>query len=298
MKRKLEGESSLELLLDTICNTFGGVIFMAILVVILVQMTSKSVAVDSPPPDQQALTALEGRRGKMQAQLNTLRRAVQQHSRLMDDLTDAESRKLLEDLKRKQAGRDQMLDDRSQAWGEVSQAQIKTNEISEQLKRLSDASEAARQALASAEQTLQQEVAKRSQTARYSMLRPATKGDYALAVRFGRLYQLQKIGPDGNFSINTVDCELKKIGGRDSIVLKASGGRPLASNATPAIGGVLAEADKNLHHLAVFVWPDSFQYFAALRAAFVAAGFEYRLDPMRDEDPLTVGAQTAPVEVQ
>ena len=34
-------ESSLELLLDTICNTFGGVLFISILVVIMVNLSTK-----------------------------------------------------------------------------------------------------------------------------------------------------------------------------------------------------------------------------------------------------------------
>ena len=41
-------ESSLDLLLDTICNTFGGVVFIAILVVIMVNLTSDSVTLTPP----------------------------------------------------------------------------------------------------------------------------------------------------------------------------------------------------------------------------------------------------------
>ena len=39
MSRRRAGDSSLELLLDTICNTFGGVLFLAILVSLLLKST-------------------------------------------------------------------------------------------------------------------------------------------------------------------------------------------------------------------------------------------------------------------
>lgn len=41
-RRRTTSADSLELLLDTICNTFGGVLFIAILVVILLRMTGES----------------------------------------------------------------------------------------------------------------------------------------------------------------------------------------------------------------------------------------------------------------
>ena len=40
-RRRSRKQDSLELLLDTICNTFGGVLFIAILVVMLLQQTGR-----------------------------------------------------------------------------------------------------------------------------------------------------------------------------------------------------------------------------------------------------------------
>jgi len=42
-RRRNTTEDSLELLLDTMCNMFGGIILMALLVVLQTQMTAKSV---------------------------------------------------------------------------------------------------------------------------------------------------------------------------------------------------------------------------------------------------------------
>lgn len=43
-RRRLQASDSLELLLDTLCNTFGGVLFIAILVVVLLQLSSNGSA--------------------------------------------------------------------------------------------------------------------------------------------------------------------------------------------------------------------------------------------------------------
>ena len=42
MKKSRDFESSLELLLDTMCNSFGGVMFIAISLIIVLTMTQKA----------------------------------------------------------------------------------------------------------------------------------------------------------------------------------------------------------------------------------------------------------------
>ncbi|MEO8166385.1 MAG: hypothetical protein ABI619_13420, partial [Betaproteobacteria bacterium] len=64
-RRTNTDDSSLELLLDTICNTFGGILFISMLVVILLNMTSEAVE-DSPPSPKTQLELLEAERKKRQ----------------------------------------------------------------------------------------------------------------------------------------------------------------------------------------------------------------------------------------
>ena len=61
MSRKRPDESnsaSLDLLLDTICNTFGGVLFVSMLVVILLNMSAAEVS-DEPPSASAAEKLIE-----------------------------------------------------------------------------------------------------------------------------------------------------------------------------------------------------------------------------------------------
>ncbi len=64
--------SSLELLLDTICNTFGGIVFVSLLVVILVNMSSRETADTPPEPVTQAEML------KKQTELESLRQDLKE----------------------------------------------------------------------------------------------------------------------------------------------------------------------------------------------------------------------------
>ncbi len=56
MGRKKQVETSLELFLDTICNTFGGILFIAILVTILIRLSSEKIQeLESESPSSRAL---------------------------------------------------------------------------------------------------------------------------------------------------------------------------------------------------------------------------------------------------
>ncbi len=297
MSRTRPSESSLELLLDTICNTFGGVIFLAILVVILVQMTTRAEVTDSPAPSQAELAELEEQRSENQATLDALRDAAVQREQLIKQFAKPENRDLLRQLHRAQSSRDKLTDDRSKSLGHVSRTQMKVNEITEALKRMARAIDKARQALADAEEALQKETASRTRTARHSVLRSTTKNQMVLCLRYGRLYQTLKRVP-GGFDLNTADCERSRQGSKLFLVLKPSGGKPVKGNTQALLNAVLSDYDKNTHYLAVPVWPDSFEEFALLRDAMVRSGFDYDLKPMPKEGKIIIGSATGPVDVQ
>ena len=89
-------ESSLELLLDTICNTFGGVLFISILVVILVNMSSE--AVSTTPPDeisQSELIQMETQLQQSQERMQKLRRAIELQKDIEKKFVEPETKDLV-----------------------------------------------------------------------------------------------------------------------------------------------------------------------------------------------------------
>jgi hypothetical protein len=73
-RRKRTADSSLELLLDTICNTFGGVLFLAILICVLLRMASplEQLVAEHDRTTPEEMQALELQLDALVAEIETL----------------------------------------------------------------------------------------------------------------------------------------------------------------------------------------------------------------------------------
>ena len=297
MSRKRQQESSLELLLDTICNTFGGVIFLAILVVILVQMTSKSESAQSPSKSAKELKDIEEKRADAHAKLERLRQAAAQRNAMMDQFAKPENRELLNRVQELQGVLNNHTKERSSVWGQTGQSQISANEVAEELRKLDEDLANARVALAAAKEELEREKQNRSKEGGdFSKLRATTKSEIALFLRYGRLYHMTKRGASGQFEFNDADCEQRGGGAVIEVVPKPGAGGPIDAAAADRS---VAEYDKDTYYLAVFVWPDTFDQFNLLKDAMVRAGIEYRLEPLPEDGQVFISQQAAgPTQVQ
>lgn len=107
MRRKPAPTDSLELLLDTICNTFGGILFIAILVVLLLQMTPGS----SQESDQTPVTGIPVATAESQIQeISMLEREIERQqenlkasSELVESMVTKKLKELLEEKKQVEA---------------------------------------------------------------------------------------------------------------------------------------------------------------------------------------------------
>ena len=87
-RRKSSSLGSLELLLDTICNTFGGIILIALLVVILISTTSESSSKEPATRESQAaLIQKENQRKKLTAELEKLVQADREAKANMSEVS-------------------------------------------------------------------------------------------------------------------------------------------------------------------------------------------------------------------
>ena len=95
MKRRqtLSSESSLELFLDTICNTFGGILFILIFVVVLLKMTEKEVseAVEKNGVSPVEYAAMETKLNELQNEWESLSELIKNVTQFDERLIDPES---------------------------------------------------------------------------------------------------------------------------------------------------------------------------------------------------------------
>ena len=288
MKRRKSAESSLELLLDTICNTFGGVLFVAILIVVMLRMTSKS-RVDSGAArvseTEQAL--LEERQAELQDTLASLRRAVDRLG-LATPLREIAQAESLDQLERKKARRRELFEQRLATLSSLAERQASINQTTQELDEINQRQERAEQKSQSLRQDLTRQIAASSQEVNYSRLHHTNKHEIQVELRYGRFYVWHRYGPDGNrLGLNT-----------DEYVVLGESTTEIRTTPIPSAGTLVAETPEaitalrarlkgfapNRDCIGIVVYPESYEQFAVVKKVLVQLGFEYRLIPAKDGD--------------
>lgn len=300
--RRRNVTGSLELLLDTICNTFGGVVFISLLVVMLVNMTGQ--AVQWAPPDgnaQAELARLEGRLQDATARLASLRAAREQQEAIARQLADEETRQRIGQLQLSRDRQALLSAQHDAALLEISQAQREVNRIAQSLQALEKSLARARTALAAARKRLEEEIVLRSRTAELPRLRPTRKQEVAFFLKAGRLCAYARRDSAGRLVPNPEEFdERRDANGQTYIEPRIEAGLPVAlgAQAGARIAERLRPFDREQHFLTIFVWPDSFAHFATVKQQMVALGFEYHLVPFPAQARVYLGSEAAPALVQ
>jgi len=286
-RRKRAGDGSLELLLDTICNTFGGVLFVAILIVVVLRMTSKTEASsDTEPVSEAEMLQLEMRQADLAATLATLRRAaadIAQQLAPADDTVD-----LFNDLQKARNSRQELLESRMETLGRIADHQASINRTTRDLSELDARIEKAVEERKELTTTLKSEIDERSQRAGFSATRATGKTEVQTILRYGRFYVWHRYGPSGDRrGLNTDEfVVLDEDGTEIRTTPNPIAGTP-ADDATESMAQLrdrLKPFRPNRDYIAVLVWPDSFDSFQYLKKVLVDSGFEYRLIPAEQDD--------------
>jgi hypothetical protein len=300
MSRRNDNGGSLELLLDTITNTFGGIVFLAMLVALLLRTTSRQTAkgVHSEPP----MPAVE--RATLEVRLAQLEQEVDDLRGLIDSRASAArvtpERIPHSELADAVAALNGALAIKAQASLATLDHQRAESAANDDVKSLEQGRELAEADLADA---LQRRVAAREeaaelarialqldrppgptvieQTVALPTLRSTTKRQLGLYVRYGRIFMMhrwragQRLGPNTEQFIVT------------------SGTPPVARPKPQA--GILVNPDTIERELlailkpfssqgfvvAAVVFDDSFDAFQTIKATLVALGYEYFPIPLK-----------------
>lgn len=298
-----EAGDSLDLLLDTICNTFGGVLFMAMLICLLAGKPSARAHVDaeSSARDQLASMDAEDRRRRAEADAETrARRATRDRAAVDAQLAELATRigsdaSTVTNMAAHFADRD----------AEVRDALSSRDQLGELARRAQEKREAIAVALAGTTQRRAEAKAAdgaavaAQDRSRLSLRVPtahATNKQQAVAfVSRGRLYA--GVYPSADYR-GHVPAYRGNTAGGNSIgpqdLPDALGSAPIASSGDAARALTeqrLAALDPTAAYVVFAVWPDSHEAFRLLRDALTARGIGYGLLLMGEAEPVGFGGK-------
>ena len=280
-RRRLQASDSLELLLDTLCNTFGGVLFIAILVVVLLQMSGNGAASKPREPiNSQNLLDLADELDVLGRERESLLRdfrvipvdpsrseisASRRHAVL------AESKARLEEIERQ---KDAALVKVGRTDASVLELDEEIVEIKDRPKQLDREIEEIRQQI--------NELRRRNSRTIYTPLAHSTeKRSVALELRYGRIYLVH----DYDASERPMGPNRKEYGvladsnGELEVTADPTCGLPIGDGSSLAdhLGSQLARFNPDNWYLDIAVRSGSFASYHTFQKAAHELGYEMRI---------------------
>lgn len=265
-RRRRHQPDSLELLLDTMCNTFGGIIMIALLIALL----SRDASPEASATDnlRRQLQSIEQQTTEAQQLQQRLRVSEPNTTAAFELLTQRDelrqrieaARETIESNNTALAAMPQI--DPAEMEQLVAQLQSKTNEV----------------------QTLQQQIEREMQARQRALRLPrerATgKKTYYFIVRFGRIYPVHAMR-DGRRELNTQTLDWRHVEGGETAVPKAGLGFDV-----PTFARLFAEIPAQTYSVHFIVYNDSFPMFLAARQVPVARNYDTGWEFLPEDKPV------------
>jgi small-conductance mechanosensitive channel len=298
-KRRSRGPGdSLDLLLDTICNSFGGIIFIACLVAILARDTptapaSAMAAADASmlerrirvaEDDLQQLEALASeqaeradhasslaqKRGELKAAIASLRAEAKPSTAAQPDKASPEALRALRAANREQSAQlESLLNEIASSEQELSRLAGRASQLRE---RTAAAASARREML------------------RFPKERRSEKSPFWVILKHGRVYTVRTEAGD----LNQTDLVwTKRDGGTAELTPIPNAGKQLPDR-KDELAAILRSVSAARQYVTVCLYPDSFDTWRELRGLIQNSSLEYGLRFFEPGDGLVMGAGSPP----
>lgn len=298
-RRSSQENESLDLLLDTITNTFGGLIFIAILIALLVGKKQPDAKQTRISNDTGELALLNASIAEVVSEIDLLK----QQSGGLADFSDSFSSptqqalvvnlvSLNQEVATYENQNEHLRSENENKNGIEAGIRFRLKNIQEDLQRK-------KQATAEAETKLAEEKFKRSSTIDAPRQKLTTKSPVNIVSRWGRIYLLDDL--DGILPQNSTDFEATSLS-QAEIVLGPSkifrtvktGGISMKDTASLKRFFTKYNSDRSFVNLCIF--EESFSDFKTLRDVLVGRNLEHALILFKDGKKISYGAGTSKVQ--
>jgi hypothetical protein len=287
-------EASLELLLDTICNAFGGILFLTILVAMLLRLSSPRVDLQGVTSDaRHELVQQEKRLSESLASLDSLRETLHVQRTTQQVLIDPGLEDRYREWNEQRSRLEQMRRDILEITRSLATTQEALDRIDDKRRQITKQRLKLEEDIARLRNDIGQTIRRNSKTIQPARTRSTVKGEFPLVVRYDRAYVVFHESAHGLFrSLNTNDFVIvDEEGGSQISTPKPYRGLALREN--PSVGRdlrlLLQGHDPRNEYIAIAIWEDSFDSFSDLRDVCIENGFEYRIIPVTTDSILRFG---------
>jgi hypothetical protein len=282
-RRKLVIPDSLELLLDTICNTFGAVIFISILLSLLVRDSGLRKGVTSLPDEVLAVIAARTQEvAEAKSRQAALEIQMAQQENLLERFASSESKGLANEIRKAVDHQAHLLERKTGVVDELTQAESQALTMQANMKQQAVLLQKAHERHRALQQEMQQATTLSSRTARIPRIRRTEKFGLAYMLHDGRLYRATT--PDGE--IDETDCVKTEAGGIIRIAPRANSGLVVPKDSVNhqdhaverhRMQGKFEQIDKARQFVRLFVSRDSFAQFIPVKDVLIEQGLEYEV---------------------
>lgn len=296
MKRRLHAnnQDSLELLLDTLCNVFGGIILIACLLAMLSRPTS-DIPADTPgltetiAKARSELDGLQNLRARLQSEDSPEVRALMKELEALKKTAETRKQERAEQAAEATEKAEHAVKDADDAIARLriqeQSQQKKLGLINEATKTAQERMTALGKRLADLQLDLERTDGANTEKVRFPRERPTGKSAAPLILRHGEIHPVFKPGSAGTPAVGgarTPDGNLTALPqpgqglqpGRDDARLRAL---------LPALTG-------SSRYLTIYVYPDSYPAMRALKRIILELGLQYGLDLCTEHEVLIFSA--------
>ncbi|MDO5580227.1 MAG: hypothetical protein Q4G69_03765 [Planctomycetia bacterium] len=280
MRRKNIQGDSLELFLDTICNTFGGILFIALLVIILLQISGKNQLESTPQDtvDEMEYIQVQNEYEQLKEEWEHLSKQIRKIEEMNHKFTQDSLKNEFEKMKKLQKNFKIGMQEKEDLLKKSIKASKETGMISQALDALNKQCRDEEKVKKKKEKILNKEEDKKVRKRTLPQMRPTSKREIAVILRFNRFYLWHRYNKYGtNIGLNTDDflvlSEDKKI--RETLP-NITKGIPLdQGDPSPAIKRKLESFSPQNYKLSFLIWPDSYDSWKTVQNAVGNLGFDY-----------------------
>jgi|GEM_PF-2156470 len=287
----IQEAESFDLFLDTICNTFGGVVFLAILLAIMIQ--TRSVIRDSDPSEKRA-TPDELRAAIVQLEsLTRERESLLQAISILPPVEHPIETAAYQQLQSEAANLDTRLtaaiDNQKDHANVLAELAAANATLKEETQKVPAQVASAQAELASQEQSLKKLAMSKEKPLRMSRTRSSSAASILLLVDNGKLYLARRPTLFGRGFNDQHVTTSTGFGTAVEVLPRENAGWSLKTDeGLRELRQIIAEANSGGMTLTLAVWPNSFDHFGNLREEMTSAGILFDLWPQADSIPLRV----------